>query len=85
LTRIFCPAWSSAIALANWISAPLAAQYHGRPARATRPSCEAIKMMLPPPYVSMIGMALLAEQKGGIEVDRHGSSPVGERKTGQRR
>src|SRR4029077_10570792 len=63
LTRIFWPALSSAIALASWISAPLAAQYHGRPARATRPSCEAIKMMLPPARASMAGMACLQNRK----------------------
>src|SRR5262245_16034980 len=85
LTRIFCPAWSSAIALASWISAPLAAQYQGRPARATRPSWEAIKMMLPPPPASMARDGVLAEQEGAIEIDRHGAAPVGERKAGQRR
>jgi glutamate/tyrosine decarboxylase-like PLP-dependent enzyme len=39
------------------MSAPLVAQYAGRPGIPTRPSCEAIRITLPPPRATMAGIA----------------------------
>ena len=63
LHRIPCLAWSSAIARAIFIKPPFAPQYHGRPGRATRPSCDATKMILPPPSFSISGIACLQNKK----------------------
>ena len=70
LARMPCAAWSVASTLASWISAPLVAQYAGRPGVATRPSCEAMRITLPPPRSIIAGIAALTMRNAPVRLIR---------------
>src|SRR6266566_4191698 len=68
LARMPCAAWSAASTFASWIKAPLVAQYAGLPGEATRPSCEAMRITLPPPRVIIAGIAAFAIRKAPVRL-----------------
>ncbi len=70
LARMPCPAWSAASTFASWIRAPLLAQYAGRPGEATRPSCDAMRITLPPPRAIIAGIAALAIRNAPVRLTR---------------
>src|SRR5438093_3349560 len=75
LARMPCPAWSAASTLASWMRAPLLAQYAGRPGEATRPSCDAMRITLPPPRAIIAGIAALAIRNAPREIDADHAIP----------